>query len=276
MVDPELRWKTLYAEPRMMTALDEADEAIARGDALAGGQNEKRKWSEGLANACAMMVANEMRESMKIPRGLDVLPHDGGKVEPPVFVAGGQKKRVDVVVSSAVSGLQLGVSLKGLNFKDKSSGNYDKNLTGRTYELIDEVRMIHGYQPAAFMSALYFLPLAAASDKRGPGSTSSFAHAVVHLRKRTTRSDKTLASQYARTDASYVALYETGVPEYEGHEPESNRGAVRFFDVLNDPPRWGRPKLETTLGLKEYVLDLYRKWQDRIEDHIDWPDPEED
>jgi hypothetical protein len=90
----------------------------------------------------------------------------GGPAEPLTFVAGDRSKKVDVVVSSIVSGLQLGFSLKGMNFRDNVGMQFDKNLTGRTYELQDEVSVIHRYQPAAFLVALYFMPIAATVDKR--------------------------------------------------------------------------------------------------------------
>ena len=117
---------------------------------------------------------------------------------------------------------------------------FDKNLTGRTYELQDEVSVIHRYQPAAFLVALYFMPIAATVDKRSEASTSSFARAVTHLRARTGRLDPTLPSQADHVDAAAIALYVPGDRETVGdfeYRDDLPRGVVRYFDVSDDPPR---------------------------------------
>ncbi|MBP7242046.1 hypothetical protein [Amaricoccus sp.] len=54
------------------------------------------------------------------------------------------------------------MSLKGLNFRDEGSGNFDKNLTGRLYELGDEMRLVHEHLPHAFMAGVLLLPIEAA------------------------------------------------------------------------------------------------------------------
>lgn len=208
------------------------------------------------------MIAAEVRRHTRTRR-YTVLPDPEGTAEPPIFVAGGERKKVDVTVSSLVSGLQVGVSLKGLNFRDRASLNYDKNLTGRTYELQAELRIIHDYQAAAFIVGLYFMPVGAVSDKRG-GGASSFAHTVAHLRARTGRLDPSLSSQRDRADMAFVALYSAGDQEDFAHDAGRGprpflyteavpRGVVRFFNVEDDPPRRGRPQLGLTTDLGGFV-----------------------
>ena len=48
--------------------------------------------------------------------------------------------------------LRIDLSFKGLNFRDKKGDHYDKNLTGRTYELEDELRQVRRLQPSSFVS----------------------------------------------------------------------------------------------------------------------------
>ena len=212
----------------MLRALDEADAVIARPKALTGDREDRQKWSNAFADACARMIARTVRSSPAFAK-LNVLPDDEGNAEPPTYVVGDNEKRVDVVVSSSITGLQLGISLKGMNFRDSKGWQFDKNLTGRTYELQDEVRLVHEYQPASFMVALYFLPVAATMDKKSDRSLSSFARAVEHLRKRTGRLDPSLPSHYAKTDFSAVGLYVPGdrEPEYK-YEDVFPRGIVRY------------------------------------------------
>lgn len=282
-----MRWSDLKPDPRLLAALDAADAGGRRSDALvAPAASPKVQWSNRFADACARMIADEMRRH-RVFRKLTVLPDREGSNEPPTFVAGDKKKKVDVVASSIVSGLQVGISLKGMNFRDQSALNFDKNLTGRTYELQDEVRVIHGYQAAAFLVAVYFMPIGATVDKRGSRSVSSFGRVIEHLRGRTGRLDPTLASQLDRADMAAVALYVPGDEERfeHGSSPEGvfeyrdvlPRGVIRYFDVLEDPPRRGRPQIGATLdleGLVDLVVQRYEGGGTNV--RIEWAEPERD
>jgi hypothetical protein len=271
----ERKWAGLVPDLAMVAALDRADAGGSRANALDASASTKNGWSNRLADACAVMVADELRRHSTF-RSLIVRPRDGGPAEPLTFVAGDRSKKVDVVVSSIVSGLQLGFSLKGMNFRDSKGMQFDKNLTGRTYELQDEVTVIHRYQPAAFLVALYFMPIASTVDKRSEASASSFARAVTHLRARTGRLDPTLPSQMDRVDAAAIALYVPGDVETGGEYDYSDdlpRGVVRYFDVEADPPRRGRPRIETTLDLADLV-DRIATRAFPSDEAIDWASPE--
>jgi hypothetical protein len=259
-----VRWADLGADEGMLGALKAAGVRPLDGDRAA-----KNNWSNRFADACAVMVAGEVRQNAEFGR-FEVRPNsDGSGREALTFVGSGDQKRVDVLASTLASGLQLGVSLKGMNFQDGQSGNYDKNLTGRTYELQAEVSAIHGYQPEAFLVGLFFLPIGATGDKQI--GDSSFARTVARLRSRTGRIDTTLPSQLVRCDAAAVALYSPGDPS-----DDVARGAVRFFDVMTDPPRRGRPRLDTTLQLPDLVDRWAEQRQRAAGRKIDYVDPEDD
>ncbi len=271
----ERKWADLDPDPAMVAALDRADAGGSRAEALVSSASTKNGWSNRLADACAVMVADELRRHSTL-KSLIVRPQDVGPAEPLTFVAGDRSKKVDVVVSSIVSGLQLGFSLKGMNFRDGKGMQFDKNLTGRTYELQDEVSVIHRYQPAAFLVALYFMPIAATVDKRSEGSTSSFARAVTHLRARTGRLDPTLPSQMDRVDAAAIALYVPGDVETGGeydYADDLPRGVVRYFDVETDPPKRGRPRIDTTLDLAGLVDRIATK-AFPSDESVNWAEPE--
>ena len=236
-------WRDLEPDQRMLSALEHAGQRPVDGN-----QDEKRHWSERLANACAVAIADELRVSELSDK--KILPASlAGGTEPLTPLGAGTSKRIDVTVADAVLGLELelGFSLKGLNFRDGRSGNFDKNLTGRLYELGDEVRMGHEHPPHAFMAGVFFLPLDSTSDKT-ERAQSSFAHTVIKLRERTGRLDPALAAHAPRCDSSWVGLYTLG-DEAQGLP----RGIVRFFNVGNAPPRRGRPRVETTMSLAEMV-----------------------
>ncbi|KXX66400.1 MULTISPECIES: hypothetical protein [Marichromatium] len=256
-----MRWADLEPDPRIADALRQAGARPEGGD-----QNQKRGWSERFANACAVAIARTIAEAREL-RGKTVRPVDPDQgVEPLVPLGSGVSKRIDVTVTDPLLGLEIGVSLKGLNFRDGRSGNYDKNLTGRLYELGDEVRVVHEHLPHAFMAGVFFLPLGAVDDKQN--GNSSFANAVYKLARRTGRIDPSLAHHAPRCDIAFVALYTTG-SEPEGFPP----GLVRFLDVTEQaPPRRGRPRVHTTLSLQEAVERIVARAT--VQDDVLWADPE--
>lgn len=132
---PELRWTDLQAEAGIETAIAHAGVRPEAGD-----QKDKRRWSEKFADGCAVALADEFRRA-PVLRGKRIQPESlKAGTEPLTPLGAGTSKRIDVTITDPVLGLEIGASLKGLNFVDEASGNYDKNLTGRLYELADEVR----------------------------------------------------------------------------------------------------------------------------------------
>lgn len=240
----------------MVEALDHAGQ---RPVATAS-HNEKRNWSGRFANQCAVSFAACFRNTDLPKKAIRPLSLADG-TEPLTPLGSGTRKRIDVTVVDEILGLEIGVSLKGLNFRDQGSGNFDKNLTGRLYELGDEMRLVHEHLPHAFMAGVLLLPIEAASDKTG-AAISSFAHAVQKLRERTGRIDPALAAHSARCDAGFVGLYSDGAAGFA-------RGAVRFLDVVKTaPPRRGRPLLHESLSMQEVAERIVS--QARYEESLVW------
>ena len=243
-----VRWAQLLPEPSIEGALNHAGQRDETAD-----QNTKRRWSERFAHACAVAIAVRLSEETPLANKR-VLPKSiEGGTEPLTPLGSGTSKRIDVTVSDAMLGLEIGFSLKGLNFRDASSGNFDKNLTGRLYELGDEVRLVHDHLPHAFMVGIFFLPINSTTDKT-ERANSSFANAVLKLRERTGRLDAALAGQSARCDVSYVGLY---APEQE--DTGIKKGVCRFFETIQRPPRRGRPIVSSTLSLEEMIKQVVAK-----------------
>ena len=261
-----IRWEDLAPEPGIVEALRHAGDR----DEMAG-QNAKRAWSEKFANGCAVAIADGFRASRigdsRSKRTVLPLSIEGG-TEPLTPLGSSSQKRIDVTVVDPVLGLEVGVSLKGMNFRDRSSGNFDKNVTRCLYETADEMRLVHEHLPHAFMAGIFFLPIDATTDKT-ERAMSSFAHTVVKLRERTTRLDVALSAHAARCDASFVALYSTGVDAYR-----LPLGVTRFFDTDDTPPRRGRPRVETTLDVTGLVDRVVAKAVN--ESDIAWDEPESD
>jgi hypothetical protein len=148
-----MRWSELTPEPAIVAALDHA----GRRPPANAEREPKKRWSELFAHACAVAFADAFRisdvrhKSIK-PESLTV------GTEPLTPLGSHTDKRIDVTVVDRVLGLEIGLSLKGLNFPDGKSGNYDKNMTGRLYEMGDEVRVVHEHLPHAFMVGVFSCP----------------------------------------------------------------------------------------------------------------------
>jgi hypothetical protein len=257
------RWDELRPEAAMVAALDDADEETARAwiEAEAARiaqepdkaerkrlreplRDMRKRWSERLAAATATMLATEVRRHKVVGPRFEVSPGDDGTGQETFFPLGYRSgKRIDVAVSGRLAGLQMGASLKGLNFRDDESGYFDKNMTGRFYELADEMATVHRHLPQAFLGGFFFMPVEACADKAGQ---SSFAHVVLDLRRRSGR-DRLKPEHNSRCDFAAVALYSSD----EGTGIE--RGVLRFFPVALAPPRRGLPPVDRTLDLREVV-----------------------
>jgi len=256
-----LKWKDLPPDARLVAALN------AAGPRPKSGTTQKRNWGTRFADSCAVMFANALRDDSTFKR-LQIRPNpDGTGREALTGVGGRGQKKVDVIASSLAAGLQVAISLKAENFRHGDQA-YGKNLKNRLYELQDEVRAIHEYQPRAYVVGVFFLPLDATTDRP---KRSSFSRAVANLRSRTGRVDFTLPTQLNRLDWAVVGLY---VPE--SSPGGAQRGVVRYFDVLEAPPKIGRPTLDLTMPIGGVVSKISADYREEAGDLKAYSAPEVD
>lgn len=261
------KWASLKPDPLMLAAL-EASAPRPPDIGEPGLQQDKKNWSNRFADECAKMMAEAIRRQLGSSK-LSVFPTpQGHKVE---FVTAAQSrgkgKKVDVAVSSMAAGLQMACSLKAGNFLDTTTAGYGKNLTGRLYELLDETRVVHEYHPHAMIIGIYFLPLGATDDLK---TKSTFSKAVKMLRAHTGRTDPLLVTQFQRFDHAAIALY---VPE--DVPMGAVRGVCRYFDVLEAPPKRGRPRVESTETLTQFCTRMVREFRLGEVEEIEYVEPEE-
>jgi hypothetical protein len=266
-----LRWEELTPDPRMVAALDAADAERSRRDLIPTDEaNAKGQWSNRFADACARMVAEQVRRH-QFTDGMTVLPD--ATAEPPtiVFWERGEKKhkKIDVVAGSLIAGLQLAISLKGVGFRDFGGLQFDKNITGRGYELENETRQLHEYRPQALVTALYYVPLGAVEDKRTDRGPSGFAHIADYLRAAAGRTDPNARETLHRLDMAFVGLYVPGDPErfrdakrdrVFTYDDPFDRGVVRYVDVREPFPRRGRPRIDHTMDLEGLVAAIANRY----------------
>lgn len=231
-------------------------------------QKDKKNYAEALSRELAQTFADKLRSRFR-----GILPNEDGKGQESRARTSKGFKKLDVNYSTLELGLGLGVSIKTINFPDGASRRYTKNYTRVDGELRAEASDYHERQPYSVLAALIFLPADAAFD--APSKISSFGASVQVFRPRAGRAGpKDSPMLFERV---FVALYDTDASTF---------GEVGFFDVMEPPPRSGKPRVMLTLDqVCDAITDTYDArnspefvWADGIPAPHEPPDvePEED
>jgi hypothetical protein len=109
------------------------------------------------------------------------------------------------------------------------------------------------------MIALVFVPIDACDD--GTLAPSSFGGAVQTFRFRANRQNHDDAPTLF--ERVFIGLYET---------EQEKRGEVVFFDVMDAPPRNGRPR--TTLSFAQVIAEIIATYDKRNHPVFEWADAE--
>lgn len=238
------------------TFLDALVASEPRPDALAE-REPKKSHSERLSNNIAILIANKLRAIGQFKGEILPLP-DGRKRETPVPSGAFNKPKKTDVNYSTLSGLELLVSIKTLNFRDVKEtklGRYTKNMVRNDHELRAEAMEFHERYPYAVLTALFFVPRDACDD--GATDKSSFAHAVMTFRARAGR-------ERPDQPAHMFELFYIGLYEWQGPK----RGEVVFFDVLDAPRKRGAPS--KVVGLDEVIRRIVATYGLRNRIYIPW------
>jgi hypothetical protein len=163
-------------------------------------QATKKNYNEKLSAAVALAVSSELRA-----RGMDGArptgPGEAGTSGAERRLAGGiGAKKVDVTWATEESGLILAVSVKTILFRDGKTLNFQKNLTNRRADLLNEAVTLHRRFPYAVLVALLIFDVGAESDGTGRRK-STFLNAGPRLRLFTGRQDP------AGRDEQYEKFY---------------------------------------------------------------------
>ena len=244
-------------------------------------QAEKKNYAQRLSNALAQTVADALRVGFP---GVTPTATGSGQ-EARVGVDKGGQKRLDVKVTDPALGLLLCVSIKTYSFQDYSPqtgklGRWTKNVVRNDHELRGEAMVLHQRQPYSVLIGMMFEPWTTCDDgnsERGDAGKSSFAHHVATLSKRSGRGKRRV---YGTDEGAYVELgaedprYDLFERVFIGlYEPEGpERGAVRFFDVEEAPPRTGRPMADMTTSFVELVAEVRAEVERRNRRAPTWAD----
>jgi len=183
-------------------------------------QATKKNYNEKLSAAVALAVAAELRA-----RGMDGArpagPGEVGLSGAERRLAGGiGAKKVDVTWATEESGLILAVSVKTILFKDSRTQNFQKNLTNRRADLLNEAVTLHH--------------AGAAHDGTGRRK-STFLNAGPRLRLFTGRQDP--AGRDEQYEKFYVLLADLNdtmpsLRAYEANDLENEVPLSEAFDTL--------------------------------------------
>jgi hypothetical protein len=207
--------------------------------------DEKKGYSEKLSATVALVLAEELRKRgcrevlpLRPDPGEPLLPGLLPKRAQPAEASGAERrmaggigaKKVDVTWATPESGLILGISVKTINFRDRASGTFQKNLTNRRGDMLMEAVTLHRRFPYAVLGGFFFLDKGAASDHeakvKSDGTArrrSTFLNAHARLRLFTGRADPAgRDEQYERfyillvdatPEAQRVDAFEVGKPD---------------------------------------------------------------
>jgi len=252
--------KGLLMPPSKRTTL-QIDDTISTELSAAGNrdavvkQTDKKNYAERLSRALAQRFANELRHVFP-----GILPDVNGKGQESRARSAKGFKKLDVNYSTTELGLGLGISVKTLNFSDGKSKRYTKNYTRVDGELRAEASDYHERQPYAVMVAAVFLPIDCCDDKASD-APSSFGKAVQTFRFRAGRTNPDGPEMLF--EKVYIGLYDTSPERF---------GTVGFFDVMDKPPKHGRPA--KLLTMREMLDGIVRAYDGRNSPQFEWADAE--
>jgi hypothetical protein len=165
--------------------------------------SKKKLYSEKMSEALSVSFADELRHrgmTSTRPAGPGEVGRSGARRR----IAGGFfAKRIDVTWTTEESGLLLGISLKTINFRDRRTKKFQKNLTNRRGDLAVEAATLHRRFPYAVLAGFVVMDKGAREDGTNRRN-STFENAFPKFRIFTGRSDP--AAREEQFERLYIML----------------------------------------------------------------------
>jgi hypothetical protein len=201
-------------------------------------QNVTRHYSETLSKALALWLRDLLLKDNRVSNVLSP--------EARVPTCYG-KKSLDIGCLDDSGYLSLDISIKTFSFRDRETGRYTHNFTGRFYELLGEGLDLRLSYPEAVLTALVFLPFDSCDDgrERAPSSFGAAVKQYAKIAGRGTDGEHALSFEHV-----FIGLYD----EEDG---------VSFFDARTPPPRHGLPPKKALLSTQEMLESVLATVADR-------------
>ena len=169
-------------------------------------QSAKKAYSERMSAVVASAFAEDLRQRGLIGTRPTSPGDEAGISGAEGRMSGGiGAKKVDVTWSTEQSGLQLALSVKCINFKDRRGRNYQKNVVNRRGDMLFESVTLHRRFPYAVLGGFLLLDRGAAEDASSRRN-STFVNTHRRLRLFSGRTDP--AGRDEQYEHLYVALIE--------------------------------------------------------------------
>ncbi len=218
---------------RIDELLTEALKLLPAKPAEDSAQSEKKRYSELVSQRVALAIADELRHrglKEARPAGVGDLGDSGAERR----MAGGLgAKKVDVTWSTEAAGLLMAISVKTINFRDKKTNNFQKNLVNRRGDMLMEAVTLHRRFPYAVLAGFFFLDKGAASDSTAK-RRSTFANAHSRLQLFAGREDP--AGREEQFERFYLLLLDASPQhvEIQAYAVGSPDVSVPLSQVLDD------------------------------------------
>lgn len=183
----------------LLRALRELDEKPAD----TASRSQKKQYSESMSAVIAQAVAEALRNrgTQNLIQARPSPPGVAGASGAERRMSGGiGDKKVDVTWATEESGLITAFSIKCINFRDRRSNNFQKNLINRRGDMLVEAVTLHRRFPYSTLVGLLVFDLGANDDDTNRRRTT-FENAHERLRLFTGRSDP------AGRDEQYEKFY---------------------------------------------------------------------
>ena len=151
-------------------------------------ESRKQAYSQDMSAAVALALSEAVRQR-GMREALPSPPGHGGPSGAERRMAGGiGAKKVDVTWATEACGLIFSASVKTINWRDGTTGTFQKNLTNRRGDLLFEAVTLHRRFPYAVVLGFLFLDAGAFTDDTERRS-STFRNAHQRLKLFTGRDD---------------------------------------------------------------------------------------
>jgi hypothetical protein len=193
----------------------------------------KQKYSQNVSEVTAQALAEELRErgmATARPAPPGVVGASGAERR----MAGGLgPKKVDVSWATEESGLLCAISVKSINFRDRRSNNFQKNLVNRRGDMLFESVTLHRRFPFAVLAGFLILDHQAALDATLARRTT-FENAHSRLRLFTGRDDP--AGRDEQYERIYVVLLDANpfTPSFKTYPVGDPANPANLRDVFDE------------------------------------------
>ncbi len=195
---------------------------------------DKKRYSELMSAELASALAQELR-ARGMKEALPSMPGEASESGAERRISGGLgAKKVDVTWATEVSGLLFAASVKTINFRDRRTGNFQKNLTNRRGDILVEAATLHRRFPYAVVTGFFFFDTGVRSDDT-QRRRSTFENAHQRFRLFSGRMDP--AGREEQFERFYIGLVDANpfsprIEAYEAGSSESTPFEAIFDDIV--------------------------------------------